>query len=284
MFASLPIKLLSVLALLAGGNMPNAIAQTKPIEVQSLIPASQWKVDYAERECRLTRTFGEKESAILFRLARGTSFTNYDIMLAGLAIPKQSKSVDIKVTIEPQNTQQSFEGQNRDIPNRKERVLRWFDGETGPILSGPKDQDMLVTSDSKFAVRLKMENFPAAIAAMQTCHDDLLKGWGIDGAAIRALKSLPEPKVSPSEWANTGDYPSDLLRSETGGDVSFKLDINAYGVPTDCVVIVTSKVEQLDKLTCKLMMQRAKFNPASGADGTPAPSHYINRVRWQIPN
>jgi TonB family protein len=284
MFADALIRSLSVLSLLAGGTIPSAGAQTKPIEIAALIPSSQWKVDYAERECRLTRTFGERETAILFRLARGTSFTNYDIMLAGLAIPKQSKSVDINVTLDPQNAQQSFEGQNRDVPNRKERVLRWFDGETGPILSGPKNQEMLVTSDSKFTVRLKMENFPAALAAMETCHDDLLKGWGIDGAAMRALKSLPEPKVSPGEWATTGDYPDDLLRSAIGGDVSFKLDINTDGIPTDCAVIVSSKVEQLDKLTCKLMIQRARFKPALAADGTAALSHYINRVRWQAPN
>jgi len=257
------------------------LAQPAP---QLLDPTSQWKVDYAERECRLTRTFGQNESAILFRLARGTSFTNYDIMLAGLAIPKQSKNIDIEVTIEPQNAKQNFKGQNQDIPNRKERVLRWFDGETGPILAGPKNQEMLVSSASKYAVRLKMENFPLALAAMQACHDDLLKGWGIDGAAVRALRSLPEPKVSPGKWANTGDYPDDLLRSEISGDVSFKLDINADGIPTDCVVIVSSKVEQLDRLTCKLMMQRARFKPALGADGSAALSHYINRVRWQVPN
>lgn len=268
-------------ALCATLGAGDIIAQPAP---QTLDPTSQWKVDYAERECRLTRTFGQKDNAILFRLARGTSFTNYDIMLAGLAIPKQSKSVGIEVIIEPQSAKQSFEGENRDVPNRKERVLRWFDGETGPILSGPKDQEMLVSSESKFAVRLKMENLPTALVAMQACHDDLLKGWGIDGVAIRALKSLPEPRDFPGKWATTNDYPDDLLRSETSGDVSFKLDINAEGVPTDCAVIVSSKVEQLDKLTCKLMMQRAKFKPALAADGTAALSHYINRVRWQVPN
>lgn len=260
------------------------VAQRGANQIGALAPATPWKVDYAERECRLTRSFGKQDNAILFRLARGTSFSNYDIMLAGLSIPKQSNNVSIIVTLSPQSTEESFKGENRDIPNRRERILRWFDGETASIIAGPKNQEMDIVSESKFSIRLDMENFPAALSAMQACHDDLLKGWGIDGAAIRALKSLPEPKSTPAAWATTGDYPGNLLRSETGGDVSFKLDVDAVGTPTDCAVIVTSKVEQLDKLTCKLMMQRARFRPALDANGLPASAHYINRVRWQVPN
>lgn len=260
-----------------------AQAEAQPIAEEILRPTSQWKVEYAERECRLTRNFGADQDLILFRLARGTSLTNYDIMLAGISIPKQSKGVDIKITISPQNSTQSFNGENRDIPNRKERILRWYDGDLVPILAGPKNQALFVTSDKNYHVKLKMDDFPAALKAMETCHDDLLKGWGIDDPQMRALASMPEPKVSPGTWASTKDYPSDLIRAEVGGEVSFKLDVSAEGLPTSCLVIVSSKIDQLDKITCKIMMQRAKFKPALAADGGPAASYYINRVRWQVP-
>ena len=260
-----------------------AQAQTQPVALEALRPTSQWKVEYAERECRLTRNFGTDQDLILFRLARGTSLTNYDIMLAGVSIPKQSKRVDIDITISPQNSTQSFDGENRDIPNRKERILRWYDGDLVPILAGPKNQALFVTSDKNYHVKLKMDDFPAALKAMETCHDDLLKGWGIDGPQMRALAAMPEPKASPGTWASTKDYPSDLIRTEVGGEVSFKLDVSAEGLPTSCLVIVSSKIEQLDKVTCKIMMQRAKFKPARTAEGSPAASHYINRVRWQVP-
>lgn len=283
MFARHLVRLLLAVNMIALVPFTNSKAQTLSVGAESLRPTSQWKVEYADRECRLTRNFGENQELILFRLARGTSLINYDIMLAGLSIPKQSKGVDIEITINPQNSKQSFEGQNRDVPNRNERVLRWFDGDIVPIVFGPKNQEMLVVSDKKYSVKLRMEDFPAALKAMETCHDDLLKGWGIDGPKMRALASMPEPKVSPVEWANTGDYPSDLILAEVGGDVSFKLDVSANGLPTNCLVIVSSKVDQLDKLTCRLMMQRAKFKPAIAADGSPAASHYINRVRWQVP-
>ena len=261
----------------------DAQAQTQPVAVEALRPTSQWKVEYAERECRLTRNFATDQDLILFRLARGTSFTNYDIMLAGVSIPKQSKRVDIDITISPQNSTQSFDGENRDIPNRKERILRWYDGDLVPILAGPKNQALFVTSDKNYHVKLKMDDFPAALKAMETCHDDLLKGWGIDGPQMRALAAMPEPKASPGTWASTKDYPSDLIRAEVGGEVSFKLDVSAEGLPTSCLVIVSSKIEQLDKVTCKIMIQRAKFKPARTAEGSPAASHYINRVRWQVP-
>lgn len=261
-----------------------AQAQTQPVALEALRPTSQWKVEYAERECRLTRNFGTDQDLILFRLARGTSFTNYDIMLAGISIPKQSTGVDIEITISAQNSKQSFKGENRDIPNRKERILRWYDGDLIPILAGPKNQELFVTSDENYRVKLKIDDFPAALKAMETCHDDLLKGWGIDGPQMRSLVSLAEPRMNPEEWANILDYPDDMLRDGISGIVSFKLDIDAAGLPTKCLVIISSKTPKLDQHTCRLMMKRAKFKPAIAADGTATASHYINRVRWSLPD
>lgn len=259
-------------------------AQTQPVALEALRPTSQWKVEYAERECRLTRNFGADQDLILFRLARGTSLTNYDIMLAGMSIPKQSTDVDIEIIISPQNSTQNFKGENRDIPNRKERILRWYDGDLVPILAGPRNQELIVTSDKKYNVKLKMDDFPTALKAMETCHDDLLKGWGIDGSEMRSLVSLAEPTMSPTEWANILDYPDEMLRDGISGTVSFKLDIDAAGLPTKCHVIISSKTPQLDQHTCRLMMKRAKFKPAIAADGSATASHYINRVRWILPD
>jgi TonB family protein len=283
MIARTGVQVFLALGIMAPVLCEDGQAQTQPVAVEALRPTSQWKVEYAERECRLTRNFGADQDLILFRLARGTSLTNYDIMLAGISIPKQSKGVDIDITISPQNFTQSFNGENRDIPNRKERILRWYDGDLVPILAGPRNQELIVTSDKKYNVKLKMDDFPTALKAMETCHDDLLKGWGIDGPQMRALASMPEPKASPGTWASTKDYPSDLIRAEIGGEVSFKLDVSAEGLPTSCLVIVSSKNDKLDKVTCKIMMQRAKFKPALTADGSPEASHYISRVRWQVP-
>lgn len=258
----------------------NGFAQTEP---EALAPTSQWKVDYAERECRLTRTFGEKKNAILFRLARGSSFDKYDIMLAGLAIPKQGSRIDIHVALEPVGTLVTFKGNNLAVPKRKERLLRWFDGPTDAIIAGPKNQTMLVKTGKIYAVRLKLDDFKDALAAMTTCHNDLLRSWEIDPETLAKFQKLPEPTGNPGAWATTNDYPSNLLSAGISGTVAFKIKVGADGKPVDCMVIESSRVEALDNVSCQLVVQRARFRPAIGGDGRPAAAPYINRIRWQIP-
>jgi Gram-negative bacterial TonB protein C-terminal len=272
---------LSVLMLAHLNPITAKSADTPP--AQMLAPSSQWKVDYAERECRLTRNFGTAENTLLFRLARGSSFDQYDIMLAGVKIPKQNGKVEVSVSLEPQNTQETFQGYNVGIPKRKERVLRWFDGSTDSIKAGPENQNMLVNAGKDYAVRLKLNDFRSAIAAMKTCHDDLLRSWKIDPDILSTYQSLPKPLGNVGRWASTDDYPRALLNDNLGGMVAFKLTVGPDGKPSDCQIIETSNIELLDKTSCAVVMKRALFTPAVGADGRPASAPYINRIRWQAP-
>jgi TonB family protein len=260
----------------------NAASAETPVAAP-LLPASSWRVDYAEQECRLTRTFGEKDALILFRLARGTSFDNYDIKLAGLSIPKSNGKIDVEMTLEPQNATAKFSGRGFPIPNRKERVLNWYDGSITAISGGPKDQVMLVKIGTNFSVRLKLDDFRPAIAAMKTCHDDLLRGWKIDTAALSALKRYPIPVGSPGDWATFDDYPIEAIHANMSGQSSFLLTVGKDGKPLACSIIVSSKVTLLDDATCRAVKRRARFTPAIGADGSPVESVYINRVRWVLP-
>jgi protein TonB len=40
---------------------------------------------------------------------------------------------------------------------------------------------------------------------------------------------------------------------------------------------------ELDAATCKLVTQRARFNPAKDGEGQLTSSSYSNRVKWVIP-
>jgi Gram-negative bacterial TonB protein C-terminal len=260
----------------------NAVTAETPVSAP-LLPTSSWRVDYAEQECRLTRSFGEKDALILFRLARGTSFDNYDVMLAGLSIPKFNGKVDVEMTLEPQNSTTTFAGRGFPIPNRKERVVNWYDGSITAISGGPKDQVMLVKIGTNFSVRLKLDDLRPAIAATKTCHDDLLRGWKIDTAALSTLKRHAIPIGSPGTWATTDDYPMEAIRANMSGQSSFLLTVGKDGKPMACSIFVSSKAKLLDDTTCRVVKLRARFTPAIGADGTAVESVYINRVRWVLP-
>jgi len=94
----------------------------------------------------------------------------------------------------------------------------------------------------------------------------------------------PRPANHPGDWASDNDYPYYARRIGAVGVVVFELAVGANGVPTACQVIASSRNDLLDKTTCKLMMERARFVPATDAAGKPVAGSYRNEVRWQIPD
>lgn len=101
--------------------------------------------------------------------------------------------------------------------------------------------------------------------------------------AFAAEPKLPTPLGNPGEWVTTEDYPTEALRQEWQGAVSFTLDVDKAGRVENCTVVVSSGHELLDVTACNLITQRAIFQPATDRRGRPTVGRYSNRVRWAIP-
>jgi len=93
----------------------------------------------------------------------------------------------------------------------------------------------------------------------------------------------PTPVGSPGDWVAEDDYPMVALRDEIEGRVGFVLGVGPDGVPTSCTVETSSYSEALDTQTCKLLMERARFHPATDPQGRPVQGRYRSTVRWTIP-
>jgi len=65
------------------------------------------------------------------------------------------------------------------------------------------------------------------------------------------------------------DYPPELGRSGVGGRVSVTLTVEPNGRVSACRIIRSSRVPQLDALTCRLMQQRFRFRPSTDRYGRP---------------
>jgi TonB family protein len=253
------------------------------ISAAPLAPATPWKVDYAEEECRLLRTFGTGADTVTMRLARGSGLQSFDMVIAGTSIPRLGAGVKVTMKLEPQGIESSFDGYSMALPDRPENFIRWFDGDPKILDAVAGKQLVRLLADSKLDITLLWSDGKAALKALQTCHDDLLRGWGANVDAIRSAKVLPEPLFSAGRWVSNDDYPRREMAQEIEGNVTFQLQVDDKGTVENCVTLRSSKVATLDNLTCKLMMQRAKFRPALDANDKPMASFYINRVRWQIP-
>lgn len=91
------------------------------------------------------------------------------------------------------------------------------------------------------------------------------------------------PRGNPGSWVTNADYPAAALRAEEQGRTSFALDVAADGKPSACTVTGSSGSRALDQAACRLLMQRARFNPGKDADGVATGGRYANSFSWQIP-
>ncbi|WP_423141266.1 energy transducer TonB [Parablastomonas sp. CN1-191] len=248
-----------------------------------LQPTTPWKVDYADKECRLLRRFGSGDSAITLRMAMGGSLRTFDLVLAGPSIPKLTERVKLAMSLEPQGKSQTIDGYSLALKDQSERFIRSYDASSGLIYTFTPNQVVAFTVAPAFSVRLNLTDASAAILALRSCYDDLLQSWGVDIAGIRRAVVPAEPLVDESHLMTADDYPTGPLRDEQQGSVLFQLLIDPTGKVTECRVVSSSNNPVLDKTTCDLAMRRARFAPARDAAGKAVPGAYVNRVRWMIP-
>src|SRR5688572_12379448 len=103
---------------------------------------------------------------------------------------------------------------------------------------------------------------------------------------------LPPEAAEPAEdararanlasYVTDGDYPMGALRRNEQGRVGFDLDVSAEGRVTHCHVTASSGSEELDLTACRIMLERARFDPARDDQGNPVPDRISSSLIWRI--
>lgn len=91
------------------------------------------------------------------------------------------------------------------------------------------------------------------------------------------------PRGNPGRWVTVDDYRSSWINREMTGTARFRLEIGADGRVRDCTITASSGYPELDKATCALVAQRARFDPARDQSGAHVAGSYANSVRWELP-
>ncbi|HEX8240113.1 MAG TPA: energy transducer TonB [Allosphingosinicella sp.] len=105
------------------------------------------------------------------------------------------------------------------------------------------------------------------------------------GAAVAAE---PQPaaaraKANLASLFSDQDYPAEAIRNHEQGPVAFSLSVGADGAPTACSVTASSGSAILDSTTCRLLMERARFEPARDSRGRPTTDTVHGRIVWRLP-
>lgn len=251
-------------------------------QAQSLEPDGPWRVDYADNECRLTRSFGTGDGAIGLRIARGATLNKYDIIIAGNKLPYGTAAREVKLTATPANITSEVTANPYTMKDSKLRIWRWFDIEE-TFIDGLNDQQTLSFAGRGMDVRLRTPGLKKAIGALKTCHDDLLTNvFKLDIATLRTLSKHPEAIGKPGTWITTNDYPRSAVNAGQTGTTQLAIQVGADGKPVACNILVSSGTEILDKTACNLVMVRANFSPALNQGGKPVPGIWLRSIRWTM--
>ncbi len=268
-----------------------------------MAPSSPWVMNYAEDSCHLSRTFGTGDSAVTVEFREFAPGNRFELMIAGKALEAKGRS-SLLTEFGPEGTPtedmwalrgqlpdgrfvletsgrllkvddsgKSAKPEREDAKSSEELAPPKVDREaeakvTQLRIGGPIPRDLL----------LQLGPMDKPMDAMRACLDELLTHWGIDVVAHHALTRVAGPTSDPRKWLQPDDYPKEMLLKRRSGVVHFRIMIDAWGMPTDC--IVQTGGSDFDKLTCSLLMKRAHFVPALDAMGKPIPSYFTNSVRW----
>jgi len=91
---------------------------------------------------------------------------------------------------------------------------------------------------------------------------------------------------SDLEWLageiRQSDYPRAALRAGIGGTVEFRYTVGINGRVTGCGITRSSGNRDLDVTTCRLVMKRFRYRPATDASGRQIPVEVEGEQEWSI--
>ena len=287
------IRILSLGAALAALTI-TAPASAEPLE---LSPSSNWHLEFAEDNCRLTRTFGEGDERHILFFQQTFPSDTFGLTMAGTGFTRFSPARPVLLSMGDADVRREshpFRGEVDDfgaaliyssIPLiEHEPDENGWQGTTLPALD--KDEageiDFISAKQGSREVILRTGKLGPAIAALNTCSQDLVRAWGLDLERHRTVTRYAKPKdLAKITREIVERYPRSALRAGEQAILRMRVMVEADGSVSDCVLQDVGRSEYLQSPACE-EMRKAEFEPAIDADGQPMRSYYATSVIYKI--
>ncbi len=108
------------------------------------------------------------------------------------------------------------------------------------------------------------------------------------GFAAAAAAAEPPVRARPAQGLATyftdWDYPPDAVRDGEQGTVAFRLGVGPDGRTSGCTVTASSGSQSLDSTTCRVLLERPRFEPARDSEGKAVADELDGRIVWKLPD
>ena len=295
---------------LLAGIISLALASQAQAKDMVLQPTSPWKVNYADENCDLARTFGTGADAVALHIIRFVPGDDFQMVLIGEAIEAWTSAHDLRLQFGPSEPViEAYLDRATTVDGQKLALLTIdsIGGDKSIVKAkkslGNKDQNprkpidvvnpYRVTKEREQAVsrisilgglltRITLEtgSLGEPMEALRKCNAELLGKWGIDVEKHRRLSQTAQPIGNPHEWLTWTDYPPHMQDWGKRGFFRFRFTVEPSGVVSNCTLMQSIMPRQDAQAICEKLKSRARFEPALDADGNPIRSFWVRNARF----
>lgn len=245
-----------------------------------LPPHGSWTVAYEPAMCLASRKFGmEGELELLLRPSPVGSALEITLIDTGSKERRVVLDGDAFLQAGPGGERQQVSYRAWRSPSQKGRVV--IVNAKQALLDQIADDGWLGFDDGAGkSVAVRMTQFAKLRPVLADCKRKVAQHWGVDVAALERLATPADPIGDPARWVSYTDFPA----GASSGQVTMLFRIGEDGRASECRVIESTGEKSLEDVSCRTMVQRARFRPALARDGKPIVSWEIRRVRWLAAN
>lgn len=250
-------------------------------------PTAKWTVETQANECLLVRSYGSPRNPLFLALseapmgagANATILYNREWALFG--------NGDATIRFDGGEPLEAWFGSrllwnlSKEIKTLTMRsVMMGMETDSQKLLTDAASVAFDVPGELKIAFALPEHS--EALKALDDCATGLGVKWGYPVGEQRRIVKPPRREKGLRGLFTAADYPAAALKDGRMGRAHVRLRINEAGSITECSVLRSSGSAELDAATCKVLNERAKFDPAQDVDGKSTRGIVVTAVHWML--
>jgi hypothetical protein len=261
------------LAAVAAAGLPAAegLAADGP---KILAPSGEWMLSSDAESCTMARQFGGSDG-MSFRLRAFSPNGRYRLVLHGPSLPQRDSGLlQFEYSFKPDAEAIAGTGvlskaggvpmvsfllaleTSADFASDRSEVAA-----RGPLEALERANEFEITFSRGRPVALPLGAMTEPLAQLEACAQDLPRNWGLDPAVQQSLQR-PAVPLAQGSWLGPGSYPWSFLRISQSLIVNLRMTVDASGMPTECVVQAPKTQSGAEALTCREIMNMARFDRA----------------------
>jgi hypothetical protein len=265
-------RLFRALALIACGALPLSAAAGAPPPLQR--PVKPWNLDYGMTACMAIATYGtpDKPITLAIRPSPNGTVDRLTVLRPGHA----GKAFQFELTTNLGGASTRTNGLHFSSTVQKANTI-WINVPRDD-LDALRKAGEIDLHGGPLDYRLALPSIAAVLDGLDKCNADLRQYWNVGAEQFSRKAHSLKPLAA---YFSDADYPDQAMFANQGGISQVMLMIDETGALKDCMVEATSGFATLDAMTCGVLLERAKFEPALDPAGKPARSVITSKVTWR---